>query len=142
MKHFCGRDFSGQEMRRLCDLIGQDPTRSRAQISRLAWFKPDGGLKKMSCRVAMMRMHELGLIQLPTARIRKPVWRIRNTARSDPQTSLDCPVTNSLRSVCYPSTPPTALLSETNISTAIIASDTSLYPALSCATSPPPKSAS
>ena len=55
MKRFCGRDFSGQEMRRLCELIGEDPTRSRAQLSRLAcqllgWFKPDGGLKEMSCR--------------------------------------------------------------------------------------------
>ena len=46
MKRFCGRDFSGREMRRLCELIGEDPTRSRAQLSRLAcqllgWFKPD-----------------------------------------------------------------------------------------------------
>ena len=46
MKRFCGRDFSGQEMRRLGELIGEDPTRSRAQLSRLAcqllgWFKPD-----------------------------------------------------------------------------------------------------
>ena len=51
MKRFCGRDFSGREMRRLCELIGEDPTRSRAQLSRLAcqllgWFKPDGGLKE------------------------------------------------------------------------------------------------
>ena len=65
MKRFCGRDFSGQEMRRLCELIGEDPTRSRAQLSRLAcqllgWFKPDGGLKEMSCRVAMLRMHRQG----------------------------------------------------------------------------------
>ncbi len=29
MKRFCGRDFSGREMRRLCELIGEDPTRSR-----------------------------------------------------------------------------------------------------------------
>ena len=36
MKRFCGRDFSGQEMRRLCELIGEDPTRSRAQLSCLA----------------------------------------------------------------------------------------------------------
>ena len=97
MKCFCGRDFSGQEIGRLCDLIGEDPTRSRAQLSRLAcqllgWFKPDGGLKEMSCRVAMLRMHELGLIELPPARIRKPVCRIRHTARSDPQPGLDCPV--------------------------------------------------
>ena len=73
MKRFCGRDFSGREMRRLCELIGEDPTRSRAQLSRLAcpllgWFKPDGGLKEMSCRVAMLRMHRQGLLQLPPPR--------------------------------------------------------------------------
>ena len=75
MKRFCGRDFSGQEMRRLGELIGEDPTRSRAQLSRLAcqllgWFKPDGGLKEMSCRVAMLRLHREGLLQLPPPRNR------------------------------------------------------------------------
>ncbi|MDA2926195.1 DUF4338 domain-containing protein [Acidobacteria bacterium AH-259-G07] len=97
MKRYCGRDFSSQEIQLLRGLIAQDPTRSRAQLSRLAcrvlgWFKPDGGLKQMSCRVAMLRMHEQGLIQLPPPRIRKPDCRIRHTARSDPQPRLARPV--------------------------------------------------
>jgi hypothetical protein len=97
MRRYCGRDFSDQEIRRLRDLIVADPTRSRAQLSRLAcrllhWFKPDGGLKQMSCRVAMLRMHEEGLIRLPPARIRKPTCQIRHSARSDPQPPLDRPV--------------------------------------------------
>ncbi|MDA2925495.1 DUF4338 domain-containing protein, partial [Acidobacteria bacterium AH-259-L09] len=97
MKRYCGRDFSSEEIQLLRGLIAQDPTRSRAQLSRLAcrvlgWFKPDGGLKQMSCRVAMLRMHEQGLIQLPPPRIRKPDCRIRHTARSDPQPCLARPV--------------------------------------------------
>jgi len=98
MKRFCGRDFSGQEMRRLGELIGEDPTRSRAQLSRLAcqllgWFKPDGGLKEMSCRVAMLRMHREGLLQLPPPRNRKGgSGRIEHTFCSAPQAPLSRPV--------------------------------------------------
>ena len=98
MKRFCGRDFSGQEIGRLRDLIGEDPTRSRAQLSRLAcqllgWFKPDGGLKEMSCRVAMLRMHRQGLLQLPPPRNRKGgSGRIEHTFWSAPQPLLSRPV--------------------------------------------------
>ena len=98
MKRFCGRDFSGREMRRLCELIGEDPTRSRAQLSRLAcqllgWFKPDGGLKEMSCRVAMLRMHRQGLLQLPPPRNPKGgSGPIKHTFCSAPQPLLSRPV--------------------------------------------------
>jgi hypothetical protein len=34
----------------------------------LDWHRPDGGLKDMSCRVAMLRMQDDGLIQLPSPR--------------------------------------------------------------------------
>lgn len=34
----------------------------------LSWYKADGGLKEMSCRVAMLRMQEDGLIRLPPPR--------------------------------------------------------------------------
>ena len=70
MKRYCGRDFSGEEMGQLRALIAEDAGRTRAQLSRLAcrlleWRKADGGLKEMSCRVAMLRMHREGLLQLP-----------------------------------------------------------------------------
>ncbi len=70
MKRYCGRDFSEEEMGQLRDLIAEDPKRTRAQLSRLAcrlleWRKPDGGLKEMSCRVAMLRMHRQEHLQLP-----------------------------------------------------------------------------
>ena len=35
MKRFCGRDFSGREMRRLCELIGEDRPAARA----LTWAR-------------------------------------------------------------------------------------------------------
>lgn len=67
---YCGRDFSGSEMEALRRLIAEHPDKNRLSLSRMVcqlfdWLKPDGGLKEMSCRVAMLRMHEDGLIQLP-----------------------------------------------------------------------------
>ena len=76
MKRYCGRRFTGEEIGQLCALIADNPGRTRAQLSRLAcrllqWRKADGGLKEMSCRVAMLRMHREGLLQLPPPRNRK-----------------------------------------------------------------------
>ena len=73
MKRYCGRRFTGEEIGQLCALIADNPGRTRAQLSRLAcrllqWRKADGGLKEMSCRVAMLRMHREGLLQLPLSR--------------------------------------------------------------------------
>lgn len=76
MNLYCGRDFTQQELEQIRELIAEDAERIRAELSRLTcqklnWFKPDGGLKDMSCRVAMLRMAEDGLITLPPPR-RKP----------------------------------------------------------------------
>ncbi len=70
---YCARDFSDDDIERINRLIGEDKTRSRAELSRLTcqilnWFKVDGGLKDMSCRVAMLRMEADGLITLPAPR--------------------------------------------------------------------------
>ena len=67
MRRYCGRDFTDQELEQIRGIIGEDPNRTRADLSRLtcqavAWFKADGGLKEMSCRVAMLRMAQDGLI--------------------------------------------------------------------------------
>jgi hypothetical protein len=67
---FCGRDFSLLEMETIRRLIADNPKANRAQLSRLVcqalnWLKPDGLLKEMSCRVAMIRMQDRGLIDLP-----------------------------------------------------------------------------
>ena len=96
MKRYSGRDFSEQEVRLLRRLIAEDPARTRAQLSRLVcrmlgWRKPDGGLKQMSCRVAMLRMHEDGLIRLPPPRGPKPDCSIRHTPQSAPGPPLGRP---------------------------------------------------
>ncbi len=94
---YCGRDFTEQELDFIRRLIAEDPTRTRADISRrtcraLHWYKADGGLKEMSCRVVMLRMQEDGLIQLPPPRCKKPEIRIRLTSRTDPQPPIEQPV--------------------------------------------------
>jgi hypothetical protein len=97
VKRYCGRDFSNQELEQIRTLIAEDPTRSRTFLSRLvcqalSWFKADGGLKEMSCRVAMLRMAEDGLITLPPSRGQPPQQNIQFTPRTDPQPGIDQPV--------------------------------------------------
>ena len=97
MKRYCGRDFSESELALIRALIAEDSRRTRAELSRLAcqalgWLKPDGGLKDMSCRVAMLRMQQDGLIQLPSPRCQRPQVRIRASVDTDPQAPLRLPV--------------------------------------------------
>ncbi len=55
----------------------------------LQWLKPDGELKEMSCRVAMLRMHKDGLILLPPpTSIKHPVKKILFTSATDPQAAV------------------------------------------------------
>ena len=66
---FCGRDFSVVEMENIRTLIAEHPEWNRQKISQQAcemldWRKPDQGLKDMSCRVALLRMHRLSRPQL------------------------------------------------------------------------------
>ena len=77
---YCGRDFSAAEIDWVRALIAQRPALRRAALSRalcerLGWRKPDGGLKDMSARVAMLRMHRDGLIALPPPRNRPRAMR-------------------------------------------------------------------
>ncbi len=90
---YCGRNFSDDDIRQLQSLIAEDATRSRAELSRLAcqalaWYKPDGGLKDMSARVAMLRMHEDGLIRLPLPRTKRPDPTVHITSKTDPGEAL------------------------------------------------------
>ena len=67
---YCGRSFGASEIETLRRLIAEHPTSNRARLSRLVcealdWRRSDGRLKDMSCRVAMLRMQNDGLIQLP-----------------------------------------------------------------------------
>lgn len=70
---YCGRDFTAAELMLCRQLIREQPQMNRAQLSRalcqrLGWYTAGGALKEMSCRVAMLRMQEDGLITLPPPR--------------------------------------------------------------------------
>lgn len=68
----CGRTFSAEDLTVIRDIIRKDNI-NRTEISRevcrrLNWLKPDGELKDMSCRVALLRLHRSGIIELPPPR--------------------------------------------------------------------------
>jgi hypothetical protein len=70
---YCGRRFTHAELSRIKELIAANLKASRAALSRsvcqlLQWYRLDGRLKDMSCRVAMLRMQDDGLLQLPPPR--------------------------------------------------------------------------
>jgi len=70
---YCGRSFSDDDLAKIRQVIEKDPGQTRRAISlrvceALGWRKPDGGLKEMSCRVALLRMQDDGLVQLPPPR--------------------------------------------------------------------------
>lgn len=70
---YCGREFTSSEIEEIRQLIADHPTARRARLSRLVceqigWRRDDGRLKDMSCRVAMLRMQDDGLVRLPPPR--------------------------------------------------------------------------
>lgn len=67
---YCGREFTSSEVEGIRQLIADQPDATRAGLSRvvcerLGWRRQDGRLKDMSCRVAMLRMQQDGLLELP-----------------------------------------------------------------------------
>ena len=97
MSHrYCARHFSAEDLARIRRLIAEAPGRSRAELSRLTcqvlgWYKPDGGLKDMSARVAMLRMHRDGLIELPPPRRPPPQTTVAITPQTDPGPAILSP---------------------------------------------------
>ncbi len=96
---YCGRAFTAQEIYWIRNLIASEPKRNRLGLSRLVcdqfqWLRPDGRLKDMSCRVAMLRMHRDNLICLPPPQKKNGNGRIRPklSPASDPQKSISLPV--------------------------------------------------
>ena len=87
---YCGREFSGCEL----DFIrnaASEPGITRRELSRqickkFRWLKPDGGLKDMSCRVALLRMAKDGVIQLQPVKPRGNNFQpIEKTPATDPK---------------------------------------------------------
>ena len=98
MRRYCGRIFSAEELAQIIELIEKNPSKHRLDLSRdvckmLSWYKADGGLKEMSCRVAMLRMQEDGLIRLPPPRtVNKRKSKATVTCDTEPQSIIQAPV--------------------------------------------------
>jgi len=92
---YSGRVFRDFELERIRQLIAQNPASNRVHLSRLVceefrWLRPNGQLKDMSCRVAMLRMERDGLITLPPPERGNGNGRTRPilTSRSEPREAL------------------------------------------------------
>jgi hypothetical protein len=98
IRRYCGRDFNAEEQEKIVALIKNNPSWTRADLSRevcrlLSWYKADGGLKEMSCRVAMLRMQEDGLFCLPSPRCAKPTLsKPIQTPATDPLPLINKPI--------------------------------------------------
>lgn len=97
--HYCGREFSDQDISLIRQLREEHPNLNRTRLSKLVceklqWFKPNGGLKEMSCRVALIRMQADGLLQLPLPTQRAPCSRVKIsfTSRTDAGENVVDPV--------------------------------------------------
>lgn len=69
----CGRDFVDQDLERIRAIIADESKPNRAEIARrtcreLHWLDECGRLKAMSCRVALLRLQDRGLLTLPPPR--------------------------------------------------------------------------
>jgi hypothetical protein len=91
----CGRNFNQSELDWIQNQIETRPELNRAELSRLFcrkvnWCKPDGDPKQMSCRVALLRLEQRGLIRLPAA-TKKPivVKKIKHTPQGEPKDDID-----------------------------------------------------
>ena len=98
MTIYSGREFSLQEIEQIRQLMQQNPTLLRTPLSRklcelFTWTKPNGELKDMSCRVALLRMQAHGLITLPASRMpHRGRPHFPATAATDAQAPLLRPV--------------------------------------------------
>ena len=99
MTRYCARHFSSDDIQTIHRLIAHSPGLKRTALSRticalLDWRKPNGELKDMSCRVALLRMQADGLIELPPSQIPQPRRRPQflASAATDAQPPLVAPV--------------------------------------------------
>jgi hypothetical protein len=83
------------ELEKIRQIIASDKRLNRVKISRrvcelFGWYKRDGGLKEMSCRVALLRMQRDGLIRLPPPQKGNGnrTAKVRITSASDPQSEV------------------------------------------------------
>jgi hypothetical protein len=70
LRNICGRSVTWDDAQMIRELIREHPSALRTELSRKVclawnWVKPDGGLKDMSCRLLLLKLHRAGVIELP-----------------------------------------------------------------------------
>jgi len=73
----CGQEFTEEDIRQIQAEIDAEPGISRRALSRrvcerLGWRKANGGLKDMSCRVALLKLERREVLRLPPGGRRIP----------------------------------------------------------------------
>ena len=92
---YCGRYFSGTDLEIIRGLIDEGLNRyhiSRRFCETIDWRKPDGGLKEMSCRVALLKMERDGHILLPP-----PQRPANNHLKKPKKRALPLPAVDTVR---------------------------------------------
>ena len=96
MHRYCGKSWSPDDIVKIRELVASHRQANRADLSRLVcdifnWRSPNGKIKQMSCRVAMLRMQRDGLIELPAPTRAPPgAYKIIGSLESDAQPDLVC----------------------------------------------------
>ena len=98
-QRYCGRVFSPADLAHIRQLLQLQPVLGRVALSRrlcqdLGWLNALGQPKEMSARVALLRMEQEGLIQLPAPLTRngRGQRRFALSAASDPQAPIQAPL--------------------------------------------------
>ena len=92
-----GRRFEPSVVRFIRTRVKESPELSRAALSRevcerLNWRAENGRLQEMSCRVALLRLAERGVIELPAARNARGGLRKTDRWRAPHDAPLCCPL--------------------------------------------------
>lgn len=91
---YSGKIFTENDIQLIRKIIITNPQMTRTALSKevcrqLKWYKPNGELKEMRCRVVMIQMHNDLLIKLPKARncfhLNKA---IKHTSKTDMQNGI------------------------------------------------------
>lgn len=91
----CGKEFSHHDLNRINIIIKNNPTINRSNLSRIicrefGWVSPNGLLKEMSCRVALLKLHRAKFIQLPPPQRQHYFGRkLKITSISEPQPPIN-----------------------------------------------------
>lgn len=95
-----GRSFSEEEIKTIKEIIEATAIRksrtytSKEICKRLSWLKPDGGLKDMACRVALLQMEKDNVLTLPPCRLVKAQMAKPTILTLDEQMPLTGPLSN------------------------------------------------